>query len=232
VPRLLIAHPVLPGRADDHRSWCDELRRRRNDLAGSRRRAGISRQIVWFHPPSGIAVTRIDADDPIAAITALRSSTDPFDQWDAATELAVHGSSLADAGRSAPEQLTEYRNGEPDELDMFIAIAVPVVPGATELLRTAVRHSTDSGDGLERARRWRLKRLTVWLHQTPAGDVAIYESVGDIATMVRSLAGDTDPLIAGQREWFQRLFGIDVATEQWPIPLPALSWSAPTAPNP
>jgi hypothetical protein len=215
-----------------HVEWCDELRRRRQEFGGSRERAGIERQIVWFHPPSGISIVRIDADDPVAAIRRLRSSPDEFDRWDAAQELAVHGRSIADALVPAPEALTEYRNGIPDELDMFISIAVPLLPGKKELLRAAVGHSTSSGDGHERVRRWNLRRLTVWLHETHAGDVVVYESVGDIPAMVRSLASDDDPLIAGQRQWFIELFGIDVGTSTWPIPLPSVSWSAAAAPPP
>jgi len=222
--RLVIAHPVMPGRGSDHLAWCQEIRVRREELAASRARAGITRQIVWSHPPSDMAIVRIDADDPQAAIRALACSDDPFDRWYAARELDVHGAPLLADG--VPEVLADYFDGDPDDLDMFIAVALPLRSGETRAFRDSVVQSIGSGSGAKRLEVWDVRRLTIWLQETSRGDVVVYEAVGDLNEMIRSLAEEQDPLVAGQRAFIRDRFGLDVARDSWPIPQPGFSWSA------
>jgi hypothetical protein len=223
--RLLLSHPLVPGSVGGFLVWCDELRARRPELERSRQRVGLTRQVMWVHPDAELAVVCLEAEDPLAAYLRLGDSADPFDQWYRRRELYLHGAPLLAEDRPPSVALTEYRNGEPGPLDMFIAAAFPIMAGKTDLLTSAVRASTEGGGGLERVRRWGLKRLTIWLQTTPTGDVVIYESVGEIPEMVRSLTSDTDPLIEEQRRIIDEVFGLDLATSSFPVPLPAFSWS-------
>ena len=77
----MAAHPILPGRAEEHLAWCEEVKARRAELAASRARAGVERQLVWVHASSDLAVVRLDGDDPVAAVGAMAASDDPFDRW-------------------------------------------------------------------------------------------------------------------------------------------------------
>jgi hypothetical protein len=225
VARLVIAHPVAPGRGADHLAWCHEIRARRDELAASRERVGITRQVVWSHPPSDMAIVRIDADDPAAAIRALASSDDPFDRWYAQRECELHGTALL-PDEAVPEVLADYADGEPDELDMFIAVAVPLRPGWTERFRESIAQGIATGTGTKMVELWDVRRLTIWLHVTSRGDVVVYEAVGDIHEMLRSLAEEQDPLMAAQRASVRDRFGLDLERESWPIPLPGFSWSS------
>lgn len=226
--RLVMAHPVARGRGADHLEWCQEIRARRDEIEVSRLRVGITRQLVWTDPARDMAVVRIDADDPVASLEALSRSNDPFDRWYADRECDVHGGTLLDDG-VVPEVLADYRHGEPDELDMFIASAVVLRPGKTEVFRRAVEASVTSGSGESMLRMWDIRQLTIWLHPTSLGDAVIYEAIGDLAEMMRSLAESDDPVVAPQRDSFRDRFGIDLTREPWPMPRPGWSWSAPSA---
>ena len=225
VNRLVFAQPIRGGRGAEHLEWCRELRARRDELGASRRRAGIRRQITWSHPPSDLAIVRVDADDPVAAVRSLDASDDPFDRWYAARERDLHGASLLSDG-VVPEVLADYVNGEPDELDMFIAVGVRLRPGRIDSFRDALATSMATGSGVERIQQWDVRRLTIWLHRTPRGDVAIYEAVGDLEAMLASLAESDHPQIVAQRAAVLDRFGIDLTRESWPIPQPGVSWSA------
>lgn len=219
-----MAHPVVAGRGADHLAWCQELRARRDELEASRLRAGITRQVVWSHPASDMAITRIDADDPLAALEALEASDDPFDRWCRERERDLHVAPLLADG--VPEVLADYENGEPDELDMFIAVALVLRDGRTESFRASVAASVDAGTGEVMLERWDVRRLTLWFQPTSVGEVVIYEAIGDLSEMIRSLAESDDPLVVAQRAAILDRFGLDLTRESWPIPQPGLSWSA------
>lgn len=226
--RLVAAHPILPGRGEDHLAWCSEIKERRTELAASRGRVGVERQLVWVHTSSDLAVVRLDGDDPVNAVGDLASSDDPFDQWYAEREREIHGGPLL-AGSDPPTCLTEYADGEPDELDMFLAVAVPLLPGQTESFRSSVEASAGSGDGLARLRLWRMRRLTIWLQRVRDQDIVIYDAVGDLGELLDSIAASDDPLVKDERASIREWYGIDLTAENWPIPTAVLAWSSPDA---
>lgn len=225
VDRLLLSRPLVPGALDDFLRWCDELRARRDELERARTSAGSTRQVMWVHPESELVVVCLEGTEPTTALRSTWSSDEPFHRWHRLRELDVFGAPLLAEGQEPAEVLTEYRNGEPGPFDMFIAAGLPVLPGKEQLLRSAVEVSTGGGGGLQRVRRWGLKRLTVWLQHSADRDLVIYESVGDVPEMVRSLTLDEDPLIAEQRRIIDEVFGLDLASTSFPVPLPAFSWS-------
>lgn len=145
-------------------------------------------------------------------------------------ETAVHGSSLRDAGTA--ELLSEYDEAPVDPFDVFVTAAVPLLPGRTEEYCERIAHSVATGDGRGRVQRWGLTHMAVWLQRCPFGvardafDVVIFELNGDVPGMLRQLATSDDADIEGQRALARDCFGLDWATDPFPLPEPAFSWSA------
>ena len=112
---------------------------------------------------------------------------------------------------------------------MFLAVAVPLVPGQTEPFRASVEASVRSGEGLARLRLWRMRRLTIWLQHVRGQDVVVYDAVGDLGELMESIAASDDPLVKQERDLIREWFGIDLTAESWPIPTAVLAWSSPDA---
>lgn len=227
---MLSVHPLRPGAAERHAAWCQRLRQRRDEFATSRRAVGIARQVFWLQPEFELAVVRTDADDPLDALQRLRDSSNRFDRWYRKCELDVHGSPLVEAGEP-PELLSDHRVADIDDHDLFVAWALPITPGRSNELR----HDVRAGDGAERARRWRVKRMAIWMQHVDgrvegprdAGrDVAVIELAGDIPRMVRVLTSDSSPEVVQQRSLLNDVFGLDVERRGVPLPVPAFAWSA------
>ncbi len=218
---MISVHPLRPGAAERHDEWCRQLRRRRDEFALSRRAVGVTRQAFWLQPDHELVVVRTDADDPLHALRRLRDATDRFDLWYRRQELAVHGTALVDAG-DPPELLTDDRSGEVGADDLFVAWAVPLAPGRTGAYRDGIA----TGDGLDRTRRWGLKRMAIWLQHVAGRDVVVHELAGDIPAMVRRLTQDQDPEIHRQREFLRESFAIELYGGNVPLPVPTFAWSA------
>jgi hypothetical protein len=109
---IAFAAPMLPGKTQEDRDALASVAsgERRADHAASRARAGIRREAVWLQStPSGdVAVVLIEADDIEAAMGALATSHDPFDQWFRDHIQNVHGMDLT-APSAPPEQLLDFR---------------------------------------------------------------------------------------------------------------------------
>lgn len=172
-----------------------------------------------------MAIVRVDGDDPAASLAALAELDDPFDRWYRERERDLHRGPLLSDG-AEPEVLADFANGEPDELDMFIAVALVLRPGRTESFRASVAANVASGYGDVMLERWNIRRLTLWFHPTAVGEVVIYEAIGDLSEMIRSMAESDDPVVVAQRAAHLDRFGLDVTRESWPIPHPGFSWSA------
>jgi hypothetical protein len=228
---VLSVHPVLPGSAEHHARWCAEIRMRRREFAVSRTAVGITRQVCWSQPAQCLAIVRTDGSEPERSLAELADvTTNDFDSWYRSREEAIHGSSLRDAGTA--ELLSEYGDAEVDPFDVFVTAAVPLLPGRTDEYCERIARSVASGDGRERTRTWGLTHMAVWLHRCPASaargpfDVVIFELSGDVPEMLRQLATSQDPDIEGQRSLARDCFGLDWASDPFPLPEPAFSWSA------
>ena len=82
MPAAIFIMPIRSGREEAFRSLVGELMStRRIEWAQSQRRSGITRQVVSFAPDRGVAVTYVEAEDPLAALAASRRSDDEFDRW-------------------------------------------------------------------------------------------------------------------------------------------------------
>lgn len=221
---------MIPGAVERHAQWCEEVRARRDEFALSRSAVGLSRQVCWSQPTQCLAVVRSDGADPERSIAELAAATSEFDLWFRSVEAEVHGSPLRDAGTA--ELLSEYAEAPVDPFDLFVAAAVPLLPGRTDEYCERIAHSRASGEGRGRVQRWGLAHMAVWLQRCPASaargpfDVVIFELSGDVPGMLRQLATSDDADTAGQRALARHCFGLDWATDPFPLPEPAFSWSA------
>jgi hypothetical protein len=112
MPSLAFAAPLLPGKTDADRAALASVANgeRRADHEESRKRAGITRESVWLQstPNGDVGVVVLEADDIQAALGALATSQEPFDQWFRGRIHEVHGIDLTE-GFAPPEQLLDFR---------------------------------------------------------------------------------------------------------------------------
>lgn len=103
--------PLLPGKAEDHRQFCEELvGTRREEYEASRQRLGITREAAWHQetPAGTVSVICLEADDPGSAMQGMGTSSDPFDEWFRERVRDIHGVDLA-SPPPPPEQVLDYK---------------------------------------------------------------------------------------------------------------------------
>ena len=109
---IAFAAPLLPGKTDADREALAACASgdRRADHEASRKRAGITRESVWIQstPNGDVAVVLIEASDIQAAMGAMATSDEPFDQWFRGHVLEVHGMDMTEESQP-PEQVLDYR---------------------------------------------------------------------------------------------------------------------------
>ena len=109
MPSVAFCAPIIPGKEETDRQGFEEvLGARREEYDASRRRAGITREMVWHQetPDGTVAVVYLEADDIPASMQAIATSDDPFDQWFRELLKEVHGMDLSEGG-SPPELVLE-----------------------------------------------------------------------------------------------------------------------------
>jgi hypothetical protein len=96
-----------------------------------------------------------------------------------------------------------------------VAFAAPILPGKTEIDRAAMQSCAD-GERKEahhasRERRG-ITRESVWIQQTPGGDVAVvYLEAADIQAAMAGMGESPDPFDSWFREHILEVHGIDLA---------------------
>ncbi|MDX1664066.1 MAG: hypothetical protein R3272_09745 [Candidatus Promineifilaceae bacterium] len=81
---MVLTAPILPGKVEAWRRFCQEINgRRRREYERSRRQLGIASEAVWLlrTARADIAVVRLDADEPEHLLSRLAASDQPFDRW-------------------------------------------------------------------------------------------------------------------------------------------------------
>lgn len=113
-----------------------------------------------------------------------------------------------------------------------VAFAVPILPGKTEADRAAMeacargerRSSYDSS-----RRRHGIPRESVWIQQTPAGDLAVvYLEADDLEAAFQGLGSSQDPFDQWFREVIEDIHGINLA-EGFPPPEQIMDYRATAA---
>jgi hypothetical protein len=99
MPTLRLVLPILPGKVEAWRRFCQELQGvRRADYQASRRRRGVAaEEFALVQTPVGEAVRIcIEAGDVGRALAELAASSDLFDGWYKDKLSELHGLQLFD----------------------------------------------------------------------------------------------------------------------------------------
>jgi len=107
---LLLAWDVSAVQEEPWRRLLQELSyaRREEEYMESRRRLGVSAELVWLVPkPSGggLAVVYLEALDPERALGELAASEAPFDSWYSGAVRKLFGFDLARLPRAGSSEL-------------------------------------------------------------------------------------------------------------------------------
>lgn len=94
---ILLALPVLPGKQEAWRRFCQELQGlRRTEYEASRQRLGIAEEAAWLVPSAAgeMAVLLLKAVEPDHLLARLGASSAPFDCWFRRKVRELHGVDL------------------------------------------------------------------------------------------------------------------------------------------
>ncbi|GAC1347013.1 MAG: hypothetical protein NVSMB27_11610 [Ktedonobacteraceae bacterium] len=100
--------PILPGKQEDWRRFCQELLgSRRSEYEESQRRLGITRVLAWLtHMSSGeMVIVYLEAEGPERVIPQLAASDLPFDRWFRRQLLELHGLDMTQPTCVPPNEL-------------------------------------------------------------------------------------------------------------------------------
>lgn len=104
---MAVAFPVLPGQAEAGRRFAQEALSRRQELAESFRRIGVSRE-EWYlqsTPQGELVIVVLEAADPRRAFQDWAASSDPFDRWFKQQAQAVSGIDFNQPLADLPERI-------------------------------------------------------------------------------------------------------------------------------
>ena len=93
-----LASPILPGKQEEWRRFCQVLQgSRRAEYEESRRRLGITRELEWLAqaPRGEVVIVYLEVEHPEQLLTKLATSQEPFDCWLRKQLLELHGLDLA-----------------------------------------------------------------------------------------------------------------------------------------
>src|SRR5947209_2873209 len=113
MPAFAFASLILPGKQEAWRRFLQEmLELRQSEHEESRRRLGITRELVWLvqTQQGDVAITYLEADDPRQVLMKLAASKLPFDRWFREQLQEFHELDLAQSPLGLlAEQLFEWR---------------------------------------------------------------------------------------------------------------------------
>jgi hypothetical protein len=86
--------PILPGKQEAWRRFCQELAGSRHcEYELSRQQLGITKEGIWFAqmPQGEMAIVYLEIEYPELVISRLATSGLPFDRWFRSQLLELHG---------------------------------------------------------------------------------------------------------------------------------------------
>jgi len=108
---LVCVLPVLPGKQEEWRRFCQALQgSRRCQYEESRQRLGITKELAWLHPPlqppqGEVVVVSLETEHPEQVLPQLAASNLPFDRWFRQQLLELHGLDVTEALSRPPVEL-------------------------------------------------------------------------------------------------------------------------------
>jgi len=113
MPAVAFASLILPGKQEAWRRFLQEMREfRQSEYEESHRGLGITRELLWLAQTrqGDVAITYLEADDPLQVLMKLAASKLPFDRWFKEQLREFHGLDLEQLPpRPLAEQLFEWR---------------------------------------------------------------------------------------------------------------------------
>ena len=103
--------PILPGKVEAWKEFTKESEARMPEHARSRRRAGITREVVSLveTPEGGFTSVFLEAENVPRAMQIIRESTDPYDKWFFEKIEEMHGADQANSEAPLPKVYVDYR---------------------------------------------------------------------------------------------------------------------------
>lgn len=117
MPGIILTFPILAGKVEAWRRFCQELSGSRRPMyEASRQRLGVTRERVALVETAfgAAAVTTLEAPDVDRALGQIIASTGPFDRWYREKVRELHGINLA-----AYEQYLQHTPFPPEQELIF-----------------------------------------------------------------------------------------------------------------
>jgi hypothetical protein len=225
--RFLVALPVPPRLRAEGPEATEEVETRMGEFVGSRQRLGVTRERGWVQstPAGDVFLLMLEGQDPVDSNRRFAASQEPFDVW-----FKDRFGTLMNADFNQPipvqPQLIYRSVPEDREAEQSVAVAIPLVPGKTEVHKAMAEEVKGSRreafDGFH-------ARAGVtedwWIEPTPNGDLVLLYLESD------DLAGAMAHLAQSQEEtevWFKKTLleteGIDWGAPPPPLPELLFDW--------
>ena len=94
MPAIASAYPILPGKLETWRNFCQEMAGpRKKEHDESRRRLGFTTERAWHQatPMGDFALVYGETSDVAAFFSRMAESQEPFDVWFKKQVLEIHG---------------------------------------------------------------------------------------------------------------------------------------------
>lgn len=108
---IVLALPIVRGKQEAWRRFCQELQgTRRDEFEASRQRHGIHEEAAWLvlGESGDLAILLLHVDEPGSLLARLGSSSKPFDIWFRHQVCTLHGVDLAQPPRTLYGELTFF----------------------------------------------------------------------------------------------------------------------------
>lgn len=105
--------PIIAGKADECRTWADQVMgARRDEHTQSRKRTGVTRETCWVQSiPGGreMLIVLFEADDVVQANADLARSQELYDVWFKQAVQSFTGINFSQPARAMPETIIDWR---------------------------------------------------------------------------------------------------------------------------
>jgi hypothetical protein len=225
MPSFGFAYPVLPGKESVFRDVGRQLKERRSEYQQSRQRNGVTLERAYLqHNPDGsnLVAAYLEADRGFGEMMqALISSDLPLDRY--FIEKNAEGTGIDFAAGSQgpePELVGEWVAGAGSGRGKGLAFAAPLQPGKADAARQFAReaYTARKSEMAESRSAKGLTRESVFLNQTPAGDVVVvYLEGADPVDANRQFAGSNSSFDRWFKDQCKQLFPPAISFDQ-PVP--------------
>jgi hypothetical protein len=227
---LAFAVPIVTGKTEEGRRFAGEIAGPRyKEMGESRRAKRLTRETLWIQPtPMGdYIIVYFEGEDAVRANEEFAASKTPFDVWFKKEAGALVGQ---DFNQPLPKGFVEviYETPASGQMNSF-ALALPILPGKTEVWRHWAAELTGSGlaDFEDYRHRAGLTKENLYLEHSPAGDIAIYYVEGEHpAEELQRFAISNHPFDVESKRKFLEHHGIDFSQPAGPLPELGYDWKA------